>query len=299
MRRLRIYASALITSLLVFFSHAYPNTSAQEGQKWERYTGTGEAFTVLLPERPSAVTTYRPVRFFNARKAEQYRGTLYNAYSDGVVYLIYSFPRRSEPLQKFVEEFADRYASSLQVISAREINLGGASGERDTIKFRDVDGVLDFYVTSDRAYILQVVGAHETDASVKRFLDSFTVERSRDSAAVEIRPDENKSSLVDERPDPGPVFTSQEVTRKAVLVLRREPQYTEEARQAHLSGNVRIKAVLSTSGKVTNIEVTKSLSHGLTEKAIEAARQIVFIPAMKDGKFVSQTFMAEYNFSVY
>lgn len=235
----------------------------------------------------------------DSRKAEQYRGTLYNAYSDGVVYLIYSFPRHSEPLQKFVEEFADRYASSIKFIAAREINLGGASGERDTIKFRDLDGVLDFYITDNRVYILEVVGADENNDSVKRFLDSFTVGRSTDSAAIEIKPETNKFSQGDNQQDSGPVFMSRDVTRKAVIVLRREPQYTEEARQAHLSGTVMVKAILSSSGKVTNIEATTSLPLGLTEKAIEAARQIIFIPAIKDGKFVSQSFQAEYNFSVY
>src|SRR5438067_93322 len=248
-RHIRTYASTLLFSLLVVFSYACYPTSAHESQQWERYTGKGEAFTALFPERPSAATTYRPVRFFDFRKAEQYRGTLYNAYSDGAVYLIYSFPRRSEPLQKFVDEFADRYSSSIKLISARDINLNGASGQRDTIKFRDVDGVLDFYITENRAYILEVVGADESNASVKRFLDSFTIGRANDSAAIEIKPDANKSSPVDEQQDSGPVFTTKEVARKAILVLRQEPQYTEEARQAHLSGNVVIKAVLSTSGK--------------------------------------------------
>lgn len=295
MRHIKLYASTLF--FLFVFGDAYTTASAQE--KWERYTGKGEAFTILFPERPSALTTYRPVRFLDGRKAEQYRGTLYNAYSDGVAYLIYSFPRRSEPLQKFVEEFVDRYSSSIKLISARDINLGAASGQRDTIKFRDVDGVLDFYVTDKRAYILEVVGADESNASVKRFLDSFNFGGAVDSAAIEIRPDTDKSSQIDNQQDSGPVFTTKEVTRKAILVLRREPQYTEEARQAHLSGTVVVRGIFSISGKVTNIEAIKSLSYGLTEKAIEAARQIIFIPAIKDGKFVSQIFQAEYNFSVY
>jgi TonB family protein len=66
-----------------------------------------------------------------------------------------------------------------------------------------------------------------------------------------------------------------------------------------VSGKVVVRAVLSASGKVTNIEVTKALSRGLTEKAIEAARRIIFIPAIKDGRFVSQTIQVEYNFSVF
>ncbi|MDX6695309.1 MAG: hypothetical protein QOF02_3861, partial [Blastocatellia bacterium] len=39
--------------------------------------------------------------------------------------------------------------------------------------------------------------------------------------------------------------------------------------------------------------------YGLTEKAIAAARQIRFSPAMKDGRAVSQFVQIEYNFNLY
>jgi hypothetical protein len=41
------------------------------------------------------------------------------------------------------------------------------------------------------------------------------------------------------------------------------------------------------------------LPHGLTEKALSAARNIKFIPAMKDGKYVSMYIQLEYNFNLY
>jgi hypothetical protein len=37
----------------------------------------------------------------------------------------------------------------------------------------------------------------------------------------------------------------------------------------------------------------------LTEKAISAARMIKFMPAMKDGRAVSQYIQIEYNFNLY
>jgi TonB family protein len=269
---------------------------------WAKYTGKGEAFTVLLPEPPTATIINRPVRFVLARDAELYRGTRYTAYSDGVVYSIYSFPRRSEPLKQLVDEFTDRYTQRQQVVFTRDLNLNGAAGQRYLITIRDVDGVLDFYMTDQRVYILHVVGGNESNPSIKRFLESFTIgkaDKAGDSAAIEIKPDSKKSSQVDNAPDPGPLFTSSEVTRKAVIVIRPEPQYTEEARQGRVSGTVILRVVLSSSGKVTNIEAKISLPRGLTEKAMEAARQIKFVPAMKDGKFVSQSVQVEYNFSVY
>lgn len=305
MQRLTICFSVLILSLFGLARLGYTSSPIQNEQKWERYTGKGESFSISFPERPDAAVMYRPARILDFRKGENYRGVLYSVYSDGSAYLVYSFPRHSEPLKQLVDEFSSRYSTAIKVVSARDTTVEGFTGERQLIKFRDVDGVLDFYATDNRVYMLEVVGADESNPSVRRFLDSFTLgkdagtAKTSESAAIEIKPDSNKSSQADSTQDSGPVFTTNEVTRKAVIVLRREPQYTEEARQGGVSGTVVVKAVLSSSGKVTNITVIKSLPRGLTEKAIEATRQIIFIPAIKDGKFVSQTIQVEYNFSVY
>jgi hypothetical protein len=42
-----------------------------------------------------------------------------------------------------------------------------------------------------------------------------------------------------------------------------------------------------------------TLPEGLTEQAIEAARDIEFKPASKDGRPVSQYVTVEYNFNIY
>jgi TonB family protein len=96
-----------------------------------------------------------------------------------------------------------------------------------------------------------------------------------------------------------PAFSSREVTRKAVIVWKPEPLYTDEARRSRSRGTIVIKAVLSSDGQVTNVRTLNELKDGLTESAVEAARNIRFFPAEKDGKPVSQSVQLEYNFSVY
>jgi Gram-negative bacterial TonB protein C-terminal len=56
--------------------------------------------------------------------------------------------------------------------------------------------------------------------------------------------------------------------------------------------------VLSATGKVTNIRVVSGLPDGLTKRAVDAAKKIEFIPAMKDGKYVSMFMQLEYDFSL-
>ncbi len=99
--------------------------------------------------------------------------------------------------------------------------------------------------------------------------------------------------------NPGDIFRSREVTKRAVLLSRPEAGYTAEARQNESQGTVRIRAVLSSSGEVTNIQVLDGLPFGLTEQAIAAARQIKFTPALKDGRAVSQYVTIEYVFNLY
>jgi len=94
-------------------------------------------------------------------------------------------------------------------------------------------------------------------------------------------------------------FRATEVTRKAVITFRPEPNFTEEARKNNVTGVVRLRAVLAASGGVSNISVLKGLPDGLTEKAIAAAKQIRFTPAQKDGRAVSQWVVIEYNFNIY
>lgn len=95
------------------------------------------------------------------------------------------------------------------------------------------------------------------------------------------------------------IFNPREVEQKARILSKPEPQYTEEARRNQISGTVILRAVFSSTGQVTNIRAVNGLPHGLTERAIAAARQIRFTPAMKGGRAVSQYIQIEYNFNLY
>ncbi len=95
------------------------------------------------------------------------------------------------------------------------------------------------------------------------------------------------------------VFSGKEVSSKARVLSKPEPQYTEEARKNQITGTVVLRAVFTSGGQVTNIRSVSGLPYGLTERAIAAARQIRFSPAMKDGRPVSMYIQLEYNFNLY
>jgi TonB family protein len=95
------------------------------------------------------------------------------------------------------------------------------------------------------------------------------------------------------------IFRVAEVTTRARVLSKPEPQYTEEARRTQITGTVILSVVFSRTGQVTNIQAVQPLCCGLTEKAIAAARQIRFVPATREGQPVSVRMQLEYNFNLY
>lgn len=90
-----------------------------------------------------------------------------------------------------------------------------------------------------------------------------------------------------------------EVDEKARLLSKPEPHYSEEARRQGISGTVVLRVIFTSTGEVTQIRAIQQLPFGLTERAIEAAREIKFQPAKKNGRPVSVYMQLEYNFNLY
>jgi protein TonB len=99
--------------------------------------------------------------------------------------------------------------------------------------------------------------------------------------------------------NPDRIYSSPQVTERARVISKPEPQYTEDARRNQITGTVILRAVFSRTGEVTNVRAVNALPFGLTERAIAAARLIRFRPATKDGRPVNVYMQLEYNFNLY
>jgi TonB family protein len=78
------------------------------------------------------------------------------------------------------------------------------------------------------------------------------------------------------------------------------PNYTEEAKQAHLEGTVLLDCVVASNGIPRDIIVSRSLDAvlGLDQAAIEALEQWRFKPGTKDGKAVDVHVHVEMTFTL-
>jgi TonB family protein len=79
------------------------------------------------------------------------------------------------------------------------------------------------------------------------------------------------------------VVTSLEVISKPV------PQYTSEARQLRVQGDVILRVTFEANGQVYVQGVVHSLGHGLDQEARRVAQLIRFRPAMRNGQAVDMT----------
>jgi protein TonB len=84
-----------------------------------------------------------------------------------------------------------------------------------------------------------------------------------------------------------------------VPILRTAPVYPEVARRMKIQGTVMLRAVIDTTGTVTNVQVNKGLGFGLDEAAAGAVRQWRYDPATRNGRPVAVFLFVEITFSLH
>ena len=77
-----------------------------------------------------------------------------------------------------------------------------------------------------------------------------------------------------------------------------KPQYTDEARQLKIQGEVTLQVKFGADGKVEVLRVVSHLGHGLDEQAERVAEQIRFKPAARDGQPVDHITMIHILFQL-
>lgn len=97
-------------------------------------------------------------------------------------------------------------------------------------------------------------------------------------------------------PETRQVFGKTELEKVARLIDAPAAKYPDSAIAAKAKGEVRLRLVLAGDGTVKYIFPMKPLKYGLTEAAIEAAKQIKFEPGIRNGKPASQFYTLSYEF---
>src|SRR5215203_1118466 len=277
----------LLPCLLFLIASA---VAAQE-TTWKRYTVKGEEFSIELPTLPALTTKHDPKTETSNESWRRYFGV----FADGIVYTIYSLEDGNP--QKALKNSAQGIGTHLawDSDSKQELTRNGFKGKQVSSS-HSLAATAQLFATKNRFYSFQAVGAPADDPRVQRFFSSLIL--GKNDEAIEVTDGDGIPEEPPSNSDNAQNYTGKEVDRKALLVMKIEPSYTEDARQAQVTGTVILKAVFASNGSVTNLRIVSALPHGLTENAVQMTKRIKFIPAMKDGKFVSIWMQFEYNFNL-
>ena len=259
---------------------------------WKSYTVQNERFSFALPAPP----TFEARQVWTDDRNNHLEITI-GTFADGVVYLVHvsenRSPRRS--LDAFIKE---RGSSAYPYNRKTESKLkpeGADAGKKYSLN--GIDGAVEFFSTDNRLFQFAAYGAPQDDARVSKFFSSISlVDNSQVSEPPlpELAPNTTSKSYEYER-----VFTPKEVDKSFQVIMNAHPEYTELARQNQIKGTIVLECTLTANGRISTIRVVSGLPYGLTERSIAAARRLKFIPAMKDGKYVSISTRLVYRFDLF
>ena len=290
----RLAAVFAIAILAVAAQSTGPRSShaGHEAAEWQRYVVDDEDFSALMPVMPAMATSATYIDRTTKR-----RERLIAAYENGVVYGVATYEKKSIALQDLIRPLTTSGESSSPTGT---VTIDGVAGQFFRFENEDLIRANQVFETSRHLYIFSAMGSKLGNPvdSILKFFSSIRFEKTPRGTHVVDGPGEQPILEQTTQADPS-IFPGREVTRKARVASKPEPHYTEEAKRNQVTGTVVLRAVFSSSGAVTNIHAMSTLPDGLTEMAIDAARKIRFIPAIKDGRFVSMWMELQYNFNLY
>lgn len=290
-------AGKVSNQALLFLS----NSKGSETE-WQRVTPQGEEFSLLTPVMP--VLLKQGSNFYlhmYGEKVSEQRS--YSAYADDFIFIIQSYKAaRPQKLLKDLEKDSNQRRTF-----ERDITISGFSGKQYRISSTDFHGKALSFVTRQHIYIITLAARDENNTAIAKFLsslilgDDISAQASGQVLDLQER-DAYKNVFLKESDavqSQGQSFNIKDVSRKAIIIWRPEPAYTEQARHDQVKGTVILRGIFDADGQVKNLRVMSGLGGGLTEKAVEAALSIRYFPAEKDGQRVSQYIQVEYNFNLY
>jgi TonB family protein len=297
--------------VVLLFPMAGSSVNAKQSREWIKIRPTAERFEVLLPQQPkvkAANVTYGTP--YGNRTAS---GKLYSTSIEGLTYEIWSFETLRAPyflvnqISTFLDEYADLVWESLlkpdrdalpqdqpelaAMVYKSDLSMGVIPGREYSLKLGKVSGATRFYMDGSRLYVLVIRGNGDNSTAAENFFKGFFATSRTPTPFLPVAADYEAEPY-------DMVFKSTETATIAKAIANLEPKYTDGARKYWVSGTVELKGVVDRYGRVTNIKVLKRLPHGLTDAAVNVAKETKFTPATKDGMKVSQFIQLEYDFNL-
>jgi TonB family protein len=82
------------------------------------------------------------------------------------------------------------------------------------------------------------------------------------------------------------------------ILYKPRPAYTEEARRAHIEGDIVLEVLFPGTGNLRVLRVVRGLGYGLEQNALDAAAKIRFRPSREDGHAVDTVAQVRISFQL-
>ncbi len=270
----------LVAGLLIGGALSAVAQPPQAALAWRESSPENEEFTVNFPAEPRMTTGKR---FFGDRQ-NNYKFHFYSVVTNNTLFLVESYEGdRPKDLLRIL------MSGRRGITGVADVELNGIKGKEFSHDIENLSFKGRYFATKKHAYVVEAARRGAYDESIDHFLNSFILEHH----AGGVLPLGASATADDE------IFPARELDAKAIVLFKLPATYTDEARARKLRGTVVVDAVFRATGEVTDIHVRRGIGGGLDEQSIEATKAIAFVPALKDGKPVSQRLVLEYNFNIY
>lgn len=278
--------------------------------KWERYKVSSREVSVLLPKLPVAIKL--------SDNCDQVESLNHAVYAEESAFQFVIASKSKQKFSSFCREkknfsrttYENRIAQLKQNLeNSDKISL--IDETKATINGKEVTKLAGKFTThwifndlkNNQWIELSITAREDISLKEKQFINSL--EFGENSTGIEIgngaartlgdeaKADETK---VEEKSQQ---IAGNEKTEAIIIVLKPRASYTDEARQAQTQGKVTLRVTFLANGGIGSITPIETLTHGLTEEAITAASQIVFLPQKAKGKTFNVSKLVQYGFTIY
>lgn len=290
--------------VLIYFAFlqvgiAYSQTIPQEKFiKWEGLSGKNNEFVIFMPAGYITTAVGESYMERSPTKANLIKRRINAArYVNGVILLMEYYDGSGKDIYKHLqkkEKLTLEKEEEVNSFQVRHFSAKSEKGYRKTI----------YYFNKESLYSIKVIAKSENEEIIKGFFESVRLVNQNITVAPNAPPDAKSTSLPNlieqetSRLDDSLAILSTEADREPIILQSTNPNFSSEMRRGITNVRVKLKVLLSSSGKVTNVEALEINPIFLKEEAVQAAKKIIFIPAEKDGKLVSVYQTVEYKFSL-
>jgi TonB family protein len=288
----------MLAVLSVLQINAQTASVAGKVATWSPLAGKNNEFVVFMPEG-----------YLSAGRVDYYLGRPnFGAHIDKQV-VVAKLVNTTILITEFYEGNAKLAATQLQereklAVVGEESRDGFTVRRFSPMNVNNRVVLVQHFIIGDSLYVLKAYSSSESDPIAKAFFESVRIATKTGKVAPNAPPGAKSTSLPRlpekeiEKVGDDAAIPESEADRKPVILSTRGPRFTFDERRGAGALRFKLRALFSSSGKVTKVEVLESSSRILDQKAIDAVKDTVFIPAEKDGKLVSVYKVLEYSFEV-